>query len=141
MQIVDRNQPRIRRNPVALHEHDDIAHDDLAPGDALPQAIPDHERAGTGQVLQGRQRMLGAAFLDHDQPDIQHGESKQDQGLGEVSDYQIEDTRAEQKLQHPLAKSIQDDPERSALPILGKGVRPVAAENFAGLSGGETLLR
>ncbi len=61
--FVARQTTRVRGNAVALGKHEEIADDDVAPGDAPLLAVADHERPRARQVAQRFQRAFALAFL------------------------------------------------------------------------------
>ena len=58
------NEPRVRRNGVALLDEDDVARHELRGRDALTRAVPDHGRVRRRHLAQSRDRLLGAGLLN-----------------------------------------------------------------------------
>jgi hypothetical protein len=105
---------RVRRHPVSLPEHDEIAPDHLPAGDPFALAVANDQGTGAGQVAQRLQNPLGAGFLDHGDHDRHCREDEQDECFLQVPEYEIEHAAAEQQRQHRFVQDLEYDAQRRA---------------------------
>jgi hypothetical protein len=122
----------VGRDAVAFGQQHDVAGDDFGAGDALFCAVSDDERAGAGEVLQGGQSALCAAFLDDDEDDVQDGEGLEDEGFGEVAQEKVDDSGCEEKLEHRLLDGVADDADGAAFLLLREGVGAIVVQALGG---------
>lgn len=134
-----RQQPGIGGHAVALGQNDHVAPHHVTPGDALAQAVADHQRPRAGQVAQRLEHALGPGFLDHGDGDRQPGKDQQDQGFGPVAKRQIDQPPGQQQREHRLFQHIQNQPERAAPFGTGQGVRPLGGKPLRCFQGGQSV--
>jgi len=102
-------QQGVGSDAVALAQHQQVAADHVAPGDALLGAIAHHQRARGRQVAQRLQGALRAPFLhQRDGYDHEHG-AEQEQCLAPVAQRQVDAASGQQHQEHGLGEHLAHD--------------------------------
>jgi hypothetical protein len=116
---------RVGGHPVALREHDEVAADDLPPGDPDPLAAADHQRARAGQILERPERALGLALLKERQRHDEDHEAEQHEALARVADGHVDAAAREQQQRHRVPEQREDIREEARPPGARQLVPPV----------------
>ena len=127
----------IRRNPIALGDHEKVAADDFPPGDLYSVAIPNHQRSRASQVAQGLQYSLTAGLLDDGDDDGERGKDQQENRLHEIAQNQIHDTACDQQREHRLPHHFEGDPKDTPPLRCRQFVVPVGFQSDRSLDGTE----
>jgi hypothetical protein len=131
----------IRRDAVALAQHQDVAAHHLTAGDAEFLAVADDEGTRRRQIAQGLQGPLGLALLGQGDADDHEDESKQEQGLRQVAQYQVDTPGDQQHEEHGLGHHLAHDGEEGLGGTAGQQVgtlRRQAALGFGLAEAGKT---
>ena len=83
-----RDQPSVRRHPLALAQDDEIAGDDLLDADLALAAGADHARAPLEHVAEREHRSLGSRFLDEAEQRVEDHDRRDRRRLDPFADQQ-----------------------------------------------------
>ncbi len=104
----------VRGNAVALGKYEEIADDDLAPGDPSLLTVANHECPRTRQIAQRLQRAFALTFLSERDADDHEHEREQHRSLALVTQHQIYRATGDQQQEHGLARNVSGDREQAA---------------------------
>jgi hypothetical protein len=141
LQIAALDEHGVGRDAIALGQDDEIAANDLAPGDARALPVADHERARAAQVAQRLEHALGARFLHDRDEDGHRGERDEHDRFLQAADDQVDDAAAEQEREHGLAQHVGDDAPDGAAAAAGEFVVALGLQARLDVSGVEAAER
>ena len=130
----------VRRNPIALGEHDDVAARDFPAGNAARLAVANDQRARAAEVAQGFEHAFAAALLHDGDRHRQAGESQEQQSFLQVPEHEIDDATREQQREHRLLDDLDDNTQQRPAIRLGQLVVAFRGETRGRFDRGQALL-
>ena len=129
----------VRRDPVALGEHDHVAAHNVTAGDADALAVTNHQRTRAGEVAQGLQHVFGARLLHDGDDNRDRREYEEQQRLAEIAEREIDRAAGQQQQQHRLAQHVEDQAHDRAPARMGQFVEAFGLQPGQRLGCGQGL--
>src|SRR5262249_55013091 len=112
-QVVRRSELPVGGNPIAFGEEHEVSTHDLGARHADRRPVAHHQRARTGEIAQGVESLLGAAFLQDRDRHHHDNRYREDDGFADVAKQQVDQSTADEQEEHRLAEDVQRDGKRA----------------------------
>ena len=132
-----RKHGRICRDAVAFGKDDEVSTDDFGAGNALLNAVADHECTWAGRIAQAFEHALGTGFLNDGDQDRGARKNAQHDGLFEIAEDEIDRCCAEQQREHRLGHDLEDNADKGAAVGLREDVGPLRLKTGRGFAFGK----
>ena len=134
-------QAHIGRHHRAGVQQHDVARHQLLCGNAVRAAVAQHARHGRGQLAQGRDRRLGAIFLDEADHGIEHDNHQNHDRVGDIADHPGDHGGSQQHHDHEIGELVEEHAHRPAPPPFDERIRTMLHQARRGLGHGQPVNR
>ncbi len=135
------DEPRVGPDGVSLRDEEEVARDEVAGLDLLLAAAAEDPGLEPREAPQGRERPLGAAFLERADDGVEEHDAQDHRSVRGSGEREGDRRGAEQEVDERALELPQEDERERPSPRLGQRVRPEARPPSLHLLGREAVLR